>query len=223
MPRAARSMPPASRAPTAAERRAGVVRVGERILLRRGNPDDRREYCAMLRRAQKHLLPWMPRRPGKRMDGPATIFRRLLEEAPESGRCRFLICAREDGRMLGSCSFGGASPWPSLACHVGYWISQEEQGKGYVREAIAALVEYLFHERKLHRVAANIMPHNARSKGVVRALGFRREGVMRGLICIDGRWRDHECWAVLSSDWRRGAARAPRTRAPATTRTRARG
>ncbi|MEY2714909.1 MAG: hypothetical protein RIT24_1252, partial [Planctomycetota bacterium] len=55
---------------------------------------------------------------------------------------------------------------------------------------------------------------------LVRALGFTREGVLRGLIEIDGAWRDHECWSVLSTEWRGGklnrsadAPRAPR-RAP---------
>jgi hypothetical protein len=27
---------------------------------------------------------------------------------------------------------------------------------------------------------------------------------LRGLIEIDGAWRDHECWSVLSTEWREG-------------------
>jgi ribosomal-protein-alanine N-acetyltransferase len=70
---------------------------------------------------------------------------------------------------------------------------------------VSALVDHAFEERGLHRVAANIIPHNNRSIALVRALGFTREGLLRGLIEIDGAWRDHECWSVLSTDWRGGA------------------
>jgi hypothetical protein len=69
---------------------------------------------------------------------------------------------------------------------------------------LAALVDHAFEDRGLHRVAANIIPHNNRSIALVRALGFTREGVLRGLIEIDGAWRDHECWSVLSTEWREG-------------------
>jgi ribosomal-protein-alanine N-acetyltransferase len=74
-----------------------------------------------------------------------------------------------------------------------------------MRDAVSALVDHAFEDRGLHRVAANIIPHNNRSIALVRALGFTREGVLRGLIEIDGAWRDHECWSVLSTEWREGA------------------
>jgi type II secretory pathway component PulJ len=87
-------------------------------------------------------------------------------------------------------------------------------------------------------VAANILPANRRSIALVEALGFAREGLLRGLIEIDGAWRDHECWSVLSTEWRGGAldrtsepearrrtrsshARAPEARSPQTTPRRA--
>jgi ribosomal-protein-alanine N-acetyltransferase len=182
--------------------------VGERTLLRAGTAADWREYRAVMRRSATHLRPWMPRRPGRAMMGAAEVFRRLLDPAAAGGAVRFLICARDDGRIVGSCSIGGAAPWPSLACHIGYWLDANETGKGYMRDAIAALVDHAVRDRRLHRVVANIMPHNARSRAVVRALGFRREGLLRGLIQIDGAWRDHECWAILADEWRARARRA---------------
>ena len=85
---------------------------------------------------------------------------------------------------------------------------------------LAALLDHAFEDRCLHRVAANILPANRRSLALVRALGFTRDGLMRGLIEIDGAWRDHECWSMLSSEWREG--RLNQTKGPASDRGRAR-
>ena len=56
-------------------------------------------------------------------------------------------------------------------------------------------------EMKLHRLEANIQPANARSRALVKALEFRREGFSPRYLKINGRWRDHERWAMLSEDW----------------------
>ena len=199
-------MPPASTKPTARERSDGLVRVGAKTLLRYAREDDGEAFIEMLSRSREHLAPWMPRTAGGTEPGFASRFKRLLRpECDDGTRLRLLACARDDGRMVGVVSLGGIAPWPSLDCHTGYWLAAGEPGKGLMRDAVAALVDHAFEERCLHRVAANILPANRRSLALVRALGFTREGVLRGLIEIDGAWRDHECWAVLSTEWRGGS------------------
>jgi ribosomal-protein-alanine N-acetyltransferase len=58
-----------------------------------------------------------------------------------------------------------------------------------------------FGELGLHRLEANIQPGNARSIALVRVLGFEKEGFSRRYLKIDGDWRDHERWALLSDRW----------------------
>jgi ribosomal-protein-alanine N-acetyltransferase len=199
-------IPQLSTKPSARERAAGVVRVGERALLRYAREDDGPGFLAMLSRSREHLAPWMPRTARGSEPSFGRRLARMLRPASDSaGRLRLLVCARDDGRMVGVASLGGISEWPSLDCHVGYWLAAGEPGKGLMRDAVSALVDHAFEERGLHRVAANIIPHNNRSIALVRALGFTREGLLRGLIEIDGAWRDHECWSVLSTEWRGGA------------------
>jgi len=36
---------------------------------------------------------------------------------------------------------------------------------------------------------------------VVKKLGFHCEGLSRRYLKINGRWRDHERWAILAEDW----------------------
>jgi len=63
------------------------------------------------------------------------------------------------------------------------------------------------------RRLADVQPRNVRSVGLVRALGFAREGFSRRYLRIGDRWCDHVRYAMLAEDWRalrRRAARATR-------------
>lgn len=182
-----------------------MVRVGTKTLLRFATEGDGTEFIAMLTRSREHLAPWMPRTARGTEPGFATRFKRMLRpEADDGLRARFLVCARDDQRIIGVASLGGIAPWPSLECHTGYWLGVGETGKGLMRDALAALLDHAFEDRSLHRVVANILPTNRKSLALVQALGFVREGVARGLIEIDGAWRDHDCWSMLSTQWRDG-------------------
>ena len=210
------AIPPLSAKPTAREKSTGIVRVGTRTVLRFANADDGTEFIALLTRSREHLAPWMPRTARGSEPSFANRFKRMLRPQCDDGtRLRLLACARDDGRIVGVVSLGGIAAWPTLDAHTGYWLAAGETGKGLMRDAVASMLDHAFEERCLHRVAANILPANRRSLALVRALGFAREGLLRGLIEIDGAWRDHECWALLSTEWRGGkldrSADAPRS------------
>lgn len=203
--------PPPSDKPSARDRAAGVLRVGQRTLLRFAQPDDSREFLDMLERSRDHLAPWMPRAARASEPTLAKKFERMLPPACNTPvKLRVLVCARKAdaagpaGRMVGVVSLGNISEWPQLAATTGYWLGAGETGKGFMRDALASLLDIAFEEKKLHRVVANILPANRRSHAVVEALGFTKEGVARGLVEIDGAWRDHVAWSVLSTEWRGG-------------------
>ncbi len=182
------------------------MRVGTSTLLRYANERDGAPFIDMLTRSKEHLEPWMPRSARGHEPTYANRFSRMLRPAADSdGRVRLLVCARNDGRIVGVVSLGGISEWPSLECHTGYFLAAGETGKGFMRDALAALLDHAFETRGLHRVAANIIAHNRRSNALVTSLGFTKEGVVRGLIEIDGAWRDHQCWSMLANEWRGGA------------------
>jgi ribosomal-protein-alanine N-acetyltransferase len=70
-----------------------------------------------------------------------------------------------------------------------------------MQEGLAKVITHAFDVMKMHRLEANIQPGNLRSKALVKRLGFRREGLSPRYLKINGRWRDHERWAILSEDW----------------------
>jgi [ribosomal protein S5]-alanine N-acetyltransferase len=84
------------------------------------------------------------------------------------------------------------------SCVLGYNLARDEQGKGYMSEAVNGAVEFAFSTWKLHRVAANHMPHNTRSAAVLQRCGFQVEGHASAYLLINGRWEDHVLTAITN-------------------------
>lgn len=59
---------------------------------------------------------------------------------------------------------------------LGYWLDEPYWGKGYMSEAVQAVLNYGFNELQLSLITANCYPHNKRSQQVLKRNGFIYEG-----------------------------------------------
>jgi len=83
---------------------------------------------------------------------------------------------------------------------LGYWIDRDRAGQNIVPTAVALACDYLLTRVGLHRIEINIVPDNRASLRVVEKLGLRSEGIREDYIHINGRWRDHESFAITASE-----------------------
>jgi ribosomal-protein-alanine N-acetyltransferase len=83
--------------------------------------------------------------------------------------------------------------------YPGYYAFAGYEGQGYMKAGLSAVIRHAFKVLRLHRLEAYIQPGNVVSLARVRACGFRREGYSPRYLKINGRWRDHERWAILAS------------------------
>lgn len=88
------------------------------------------------------------------------------------------------------------------SAYLGYYAFSPHFGRGYMTEGLSLVVSRAFGELGLHRVEANIQPNNDASRALVRGLGFRLEGFSPRYLKINGRWRDHERWALTAEEWK---------------------
>jgi RimJ/RimL family protein N-acetyltransferase len=120
-----------------------------------------------------------------------------------------LIETLDDGRVVGFVRYtltaypDADCPWPDIGFGIG---DEADRGKGYAREAVGLLVDYLFATFPVERVGATTDPANVPSRRLLERLGFRREGVLRRASFRDGAWRDLVLYGIL----RRDVARAGR-------------
>ncbi len=102
--------------------------------------------------------------------------------------------------LIGRCGLGLTDPdlgegmlWFTM--HPSYW------GRGYATEAARGLVDFGFHELRLHRIWADCDPANVASSRVLAKLGMRREGHLRENAWIKGAWADSLIFAILDREW----------------------
>jgi len=123
-----------------------------------------------------------------------------VEEFHAGRAARFVLQpdGPEAGPILGTCNYTNIVRGPFLACHLGYQIAREHEGRGLMAEALRATNEFVFREMRLHRIMANYRPENVRSGRLLERLGFVREGLAKDYLFIDGAWRDHILTALVN-------------------------
>lgn len=89
---------------------------------------------------------------------------------------------------------------------LGYFVDEEHIRRGYATEAARLAVRFAFESAGLHRVMAGVMPRNEASIKVLRGAGFRHEGTALSYLEIQGRWEDHEIFAITREEWAEGPA-----------------
>lgn len=95
--------------------------------------------------------------------------------------------------LLGDVAFCPDAQRPDLAA-IGYSLARQAQGKGLAREAVAALLAYLFASRGKTLISASVLPENRASHRLLAALGFRRDPAFdadddQGYSLSNRRWR----------------------------------
>jgi len=125
--------------------------------------------------------------------------RRQLRQATQRGEALTFAIVVED-RFAGQLTFGGIQRGALRSGWVGYWVDSELSGHGVATIALALAVDYAFRSAGLHRIEATIAPANVASQKVVEHLGFRREGLLKRYLDIDGGWRDHLLYGITAED-----------------------
>jgi len=114
-----------------------------------------------------------------------------------------LICVRETGTIAGTITLSQIFRKAFCNAYLGYLLGEKFTGEGYMTEAVELILKQAFLNLKLHRVEANVQPHNASSIKVLKRCGFTKEGFSRNYLKISGKWRDHERWAIIKEDWKK--------------------
>jgi [ribosomal protein S5]-alanine N-acetyltransferase len=103
--------------------------------------------------------------------------------------------------LIGSLSLTSIERGSLQSCLLGYKMDARHRRRGYMREAVTAVIDHAFVAMGLHRIEATVMPSNHASLALLESLGFRNEGCARALIQIQGTWEDHFRLALLSDEW----------------------
>lgn len=159
------------------------------------------EAWAELRRENaEYLRPWEPHVSSAGLNRLAYRGRlsRLKKLVQQDRAFPFHIFQEET--LIGACNITHIERGTSQSAKLGYWIGESFTRRGFARASVRAASEFCFSGLGLHRVEASVQSDNVASIKVLQASGFTLEGRARGLLKINGTWRDHDVYARLSSD-----------------------
>lgn len=178
----------------------------ERLILRKPQPSDEAALFAM--HADPEVMRYFSEPP---WDDAGRAARQIAEDSAAFENeefFRFAIELQETGEYLGSCTLFSVHRQNRRA-EIGYALARPHWGRGYMHEALSALIEYAFVERDLNRLEADIDPLNAGSASALERQGFNREGFLPERWIVGGHVSDSALYGLLRREWearRKGAA-----------------
>lgn len=169
---------------------------GERITLRPIRPDDIDVYLALVQDEE-----------GRRLTGTRASFTREQIE-----RWIALIGEREDridlaivpsggDELVGEVVLNQIDP-DNRAANLRIGLRSSATDRGYGSEAIRLMLAYAFGPPGLHRVSLDVFSFNQRAIHVYEKLGFRREGVLRDALLLDGVFHNAIVMSILEDEYR---------------------
>lgn len=114
----------------------------------------------------------------------------------------YLVCLKETNKILGCVDIFNVSEQDQSG-EIGYWLSKDAQGHGYMQEAVRALESESF-KAGFNRIIIRNDTQNLRSAHVAERCGYTLEGVMRQDAWDEyhKKLRDTNLWAKLKSEWK---------------------
>jgi len=110
-----------------------------------------------------------------------------------------LLIHKKDGQVIGAINATNRFDWHGAI--VGYWIGKEYRGKGYCTEALKAMIDYLFKEKKVYKISASHVTSNVASGKVMLNAGMKKEAELRGHYSVDGKPEDATVYCMFQADW----------------------
>ena len=178
---------------------------GDRVWVSTVRVQDITPYRHAVEQSRQRLARWNPVDPDD-----------LVRQLPRQSRDHrtFLIHARTpegDHDIVGKINVSDVMRGRFESAAMGYDAYDPYAGRGLFAEGLRLVLDLAFTPETaggmgLHRVAAAVQPGNVRSAGLLRSLGFQREGFSPRMLWLPGAdgnhaWQDHDSYVVLRDEW----------------------
>jgi len=133
-------------------------------------------------------------------DAAVALQREIATGNDRETMLKWGIALRDSNKMIGTTTLFNLSLDNGRA-EIGYAMAHDYWGKGYMNEALQALVSHAFEVMELRRLEADVDPRNAASIRTLERLGFQREGFLRERWHVNGEIQDALFYGLLRHEW----------------------
>lgn len=172
----------------------------ERLLLRRLDSNDAEEILAL--RSNPETMKYIPRPLAKSKEDALEHIITIEEKIVNNTGINWGITIKGEPKIFGIIGHYKISPENHRA-EIGYMSLPGSNGKGYMSEAIKAVVAYGFEQLDLNSIEAIIAPENIASERVLQKNGFVKEAHLLENELWEGKYLDTIIYSLLRRNWKK--------------------
>lgn len=112
---------------------------------------------------------------------------------------KLAVCLDENDKHIGNVYMTNINEI-NRSCVSHVLIGEKEYwGHGYAREALLLAIDYMFNERNIHRIQANVLVSNVASLKMHEKCGYKLEGTLREAVYKNGKYQDQYVLALVKN------------------------
>ena len=176
-----------------------ILKIDKDIVLKQLILDDYKDIFNAINNQREYLGKWLPFVEFTKEPDDSKKFVEMTVSLPED-RFEYVFTIRYKNQFGGLIGFK-CTDKGNKKTEIGYWISENLQGKGIVTKSVKRLCDFAFDELGMNRIQIKCAVKNEKSKSIPKRLGFIFEGVERaGELHSGGFYTDLKVYSKLKSD-----------------------
>jgi len=179
---------------------SGLRVEGHGVVLRPPRAADYPEWRELRGASRAFLQPWEPTWPAD--DLTRAAFRRRLaayaRDRELGAAYSFFVLRSTDEALTGGITLSNVRRGVAQMGTIGYWCGRPFTRQGLTLAAVHAVADFSFRTLGLHRLEAACIPENGPSRRLLAKAGFTEEGYAKAYLKINGVWRDHVLFGLVS-------------------------
>lgn len=132
------------------------------------------------------------------------FIRSTMKSAKQKERKSYTlgITLKGTDKLIGAISLSDVDAFQGKGT-LGYCLSEPYWRKGYMTEALTAVIDFAFKKLKLRRVDVCAFTENEASNALIRKFGFTHEGTARKAVRAKatGKIHDEHMYSLLREEW----------------------
>ena len=155
------------------------------ILLLRGNPE---------------TMKYIPRPLITDIDGALAHIKMINDKIDENIDINWAVTEKGSDKCIGIMGFYRTQP-EHFRTELGYMITSEHWGKGYVTEAVTVLLDFAFNSLQFHSIEAVIDSRHTASERVLQKVGFIKEAHFKENFYYNNEFTDTVIYSLLKRNF----------------------
>ena len=147
-------------------------------------------------------MKYIPRPLAKTKEDALAHIAMIEENIVNNTGINWAITIKENPKLIGIIGHFKIST-ENYRAEIGYMLLPEFNGKGYMSEAIKAVLAYGFEQMNLHSIEAIIDPENIASERVLQKNGFVKEAHILENELWDGKFLDTVIYSLLKRNFKK--------------------